>query len=225
MKKIAIIPARLGSKGLKNKNIKKICGKPLLVYTIEAALKSKQFSEIIVSSDSDIYGKIVEDYDVKFIKRSKALSKDNIPTFYVIKNILRNYYDIDYFVLLQPTSPLRRAKHIFNACQQFEKKFKKFDFLVSVKEAEHDESLVKKINKDNSMKYFSEDYSKYNRQKYKFYEPNGAIFIGKPKEYLKQKHFFGSRSLAFIMNKVDSIDIDDKIDFEIANYFITKEKK
>ena len=148
MKRIAIIPARSGSKGLKNKNIIDVCGKPLMAYTIE-----------------------------------DLLSRINCK--------------INYFVLLQPTSPLRTEKHIQEAVDLFERQMDKYDFLVSVKEAEHGSVLVKPIKGDGSLKYFDTDFSNYRRQDYKEYSPNGAIFIGKPDQYLQKKHFFGEKSLAW----------------------------
>ena len=71
-----------------------------------------------------------------------------------------------------------------------------------------------------SLKYFDTDFSRYRRQGYKEYSPNGAIFIAKPHAYLKRKHFFGSNAIAYIMNKVESVDIDDKIDYELAKILL-----
>lgn len=225
MKKIAIIPARSGSKGLKDKNIKELCGKPLLVYTIEAALNSNLFDDVIVSTDSNEYGKIAESFGATYFERSKELAEDNSPTYVVIEDILNKINDIDYFVLLQPTSPLRNEKHIKEACDEFESNYDRYDFLVSVKEAEHNEDLVKQIDEDNSLKNFDKDFSNYKRQGSKYYEPNGAIFIGKPNQYLEHKHFFGDKAIAYYMNKKDSIDIDDEIDFMIAETLIKMENK
>lgn len=217
MKKIAIIPARSGSKGLEDKNIKDLCGRPLLAYTIEAARKSNIFDEIIVSTDSSKYGKIAEEYGAKYFERSVQLAQDSSPTYVVIEDVLnRLNKQIDYFVLLQPTSPLRNEMHIIEACKKFETNYDIFDFLVSMKEAEHNEDLVKQIDEGNSLKNFDKDFSNYKRQGSKYYEPNGAIFIGKPNKYLEHKHFFGEKSIAYFMNKKDSIDIDDEIDFKIA---------
>lgn len=218
MKKIAIIPARSGSKGLKDKNIIDLCGKPLIAYSIEAALESHLFDEVIVSTDSQEYRIIAEKYGAKVLMRGENLSNDNATSYMVIEDILvrRDYEGLDYFVLLQPTSPLRNSKHIVEAVTKFEKRYDQFDFLVSVKEAEHAQVLVKPIDEDESLKYFDTDFSNYKRQSYKDYSPNGAIFIGKKDSYLEQKHFFGAKSLAYIMSRVDSIDIDDELDYKIA---------
>ena len=224
MKKIAIIPARSGSKGLKDKNIIDLCGKPLLAYSIEAAVQSGCFDRIIVSTDSKRYGEIAVQYGAEFMERSDSLSNDTATTFMVIEDVLSRISDpIDYFVLLQPTSPMRTAKHVREAFEQFEQHYLDFDFLVSVKEAEHASVLVKPIAEDGSLKFFDTDFSNYRRQGYMDYSPNGAIFIAKPSAYLKQKHFFGAHSLAYKMNRIDSVDIDDRIDYELAK-ILTKER-
>lgn len=217
MKKIAVIPARSGSKGLKDKNIIDVCGKPLLAYSIDAAIESKQFDRIIVSTDSVKYGEIAESYGAEVLYRGKALSDDQATTYMVLEDLLHKIEEnIDYFVLLQPTSPMRTSKHICEAITLFEDAYERYDFLVSVKEAEHGSVLVKPIEEDGSLKNFDMDFSSYRRQAYKEYSPNGAIFIGKPEAYIKRKHFFGEKSLAYIMNKADSIDIDDELDYEFA---------
>jgi len=222
MKKIAIIPARSGSKGLKDKNIIDLCGKPLIAYSIEAALHSGVFDRIIVSTDSKHYADIASENGAEIMMRGESLSNDKATTFMVLEDILKNRLSepIDYFVLLQPTSPLRTAEHIKEAIAKFESRFDDFDFLVSMKESEHAKVLVNPIDEDESLKYFDTDFSNYRRQGYKDYSPNGAIFIGKPKAYLEQKHFFGARSLAYIMPKIMSVDIDEWIDLKLIEMII-----
>lgn len=225
MKKIAIIPARSGSKGLIDKNIRKLNDKPLMNYTIEAAQLANKFEKVIVSTDSEHYAEIARTAGAEVLMRGKRLSDDKATSFMVIEDILNriSITDLDYFTLLQPTSPLRTSTHIIEALDLYESRFDQFDFLVSMKRAEFSSILVKPIEDDLSLKYFDTDFSNYRRQSYKEYSPNGAIFCGKPKEYLKQKHFFGRRSVAYIMNDKDSIDIDTDIDFLLAEA-VMKEK-
>ena len=217
MKKIAIIPARAGSKGLKDKNIIDIEGKPLLAYSIEAAIESNIFEQVIVSTDSKEYGEIARKFGAEVMYRGENLSNDNASTYLVIEDLLSKVsIKFDYFVLLQPTSPMRTSLHVKEAVELFEKNYNSFDFLVSVKEAEHARVLVNSIDEDCSLKNFDTDFSNYKRQAYKDYSPNGAIFIGKNDVYLSQKHFFGANSIAYKMSRFDSIDIDDQIDYELA---------
>ena len=227
MKRIAIIPARSGSKGLKDKNIIDLCGKPLIAYSIDAALETGLFDHVIVSTDSEHYAEIAQHYGAEVMMRGEALSNDKATTFMVLEDILKNRLleSIDYFVLLQPTSPLRTSKHITEAIEKFESKIEHFDFLVSMKEAEHAKVLVNPIDDDESLKYFDTDFSNYRRQGYKDYSPNGAIFIAKPDSYLEQKHFFGAKALSYIMSAEDSVDIDGALDLVVAKAIIAKIKK
>lgn len=223
MKKIAVIPARSGSKGLKDKNIIPINGKPLLAYSIEAALQAEVFERVIVSTDSEHYASVSKQYGAGVMMRGEALSNDNTSTYDVIADFLERFEaQLDYFVLLQPTSPMRTSEHIKEAVRLFEDNIGQYDFLVSMTESPMAGVLVKPIEKDLSLKHFDTDFSSYRRQAYKDYSPNGAIFMAKPDAYLKNKHFFGSRAIAYFMNKVDSVDIDDRIDYELAKILLTK---
>lgn len=225
MKKIAVIPARAGSKGLKNKNIIDLCGKPLMVYSIDAAIDSKCFDRIIVSTDSEYYGEIASSAGAEVIYRGESVSNDTATTYMVLEDLFsRIERSFDYFVLLQPTSPMRNAAHVKEAVELFEDKYDQFDFLVSVKEADHAKILVNPIEKDLSLKYFDADFANYCRQGYKDYTPNGAIFIGKTEPYLIRKHFFGSKALAYIMNSLDSIDIDTDIDYKFAKLYMEEKR-
>ncbi|WP_150538379.1 cytidylyltransferase domain-containing protein [Actinobacillus vicugnae] len=227
MKKIAIITARAGSKGLPNKNVLLVDGKPLIAYSIEAALDSGEFEKIIVSTDSQEYIDLLSHYPIEFIKRAEHLASDKASSFVVIEDVLQQYQStvFDYFVLLQPTSPLRTAQHIKEACAKFERQFEQFDFCVSVSDAHKPTTLTRPIEEDESLKHFQLDYSNYTRQQYHpEYSPNGAIFIAKPTAYLEQKHFYGARSLAYFMDRNTSIDIDNRQDFEYF-YFIMQQRK
>lgn len=223
MKKIAIIPARSGSKGVKNKNILPICGKPMLAYTIEAAVQSGLFERVILSTDSEEYGRIGEEYGAEVYYRGDELSNDTAPTFVVIEDLFKKIeLDFDYFMLLQATSPLRNATHVKEACELFEARIDEFDFLVSMQPAQHPAVLVKPIEDDGSLKHFDTDFSNFKRQKFRDYSPNGAMYIAKPKEYLEHKHFYGAKSLAYIMSREDSADVDDKIDFTLVSLLMEK---
>ncbi|WP_305371050.1 cytidylyltransferase domain-containing protein [Photobacterium leiognathi] len=224
LKKIAIIPARSGSKGLPNKNILMLLDKPLIAYTIEAAKQSGVFERVIVSTDSLEYKNIAEQYGAEVILRDERLASDTATSFMVIEDVLNKVTGYDYFVLLQPTSPFRNAEHIQQATKQFEQQ-PQMNFLISVCESNKSADLIKSIDEDLSLKNFDLDFSNYRRQNTKEYTPNGAIFIGDNQSYLNKKHFFGNDSLAYIMNKTDSVDIDDKLDFELAICIQTQKNK
>lgn len=219
MKKIAIIPARSGSKGLPNKNILPLCGKPLVAWTIEAAIESNCFDRVIVSTDSKEYGEICEKYGAEVVYRSSETARDTSSTYSTLEELFRmiDTSMYDYFVLLQPTSPLRTYKHINEAVELFEKNYNNKDTLVSVNYAHKPAVLIKPIDETLSLEKFDLDYSNYSRQMYNDYESNGAIFISKIEYYKKVKHFYGNRGIAYIMDRESSVDIDDEIDFELVN--------
>ena len=226
MKKIAIIPARSGSKGLPNKNILMLGNKPLMAYTIEVALKSKMFERVIVSTNSLEYKYIAEKFGAEVFMRSEELSNDKASSFVVIEDVLKKIETpVDYFVLLQVTSPFRNENHIRESIEIFENGISEYDFLISMQKSDKASSLIKPIYNSGTLEEYNIDYSNYSRQKYDEYHPNGAIYIGKIKEYLEQKHFFGKRSKAYFMNKEDSVDIDDSLDFEIAITILNKKNK
>ena len=227
MKRLAIITARGGSKGLPDKNMLMVNGKPLLSYSIEAALESKCFDDIVLTTDSEEYIELLSHYPISFLHRDKSLAGDKSSSFDAIKDVItrEQFQGFDYFVLLQPTSPLRTAEQTRQICSYFEEHINQYDFCASVCNSHKPTVLTRPIDRDNSMKYFDIDYSNYSRQNYlPEYSPNGVFFIAKPDAYLEHKHFYGDRSIAFRMDKRDSIDIDDREDFEYF-YFITQQQK
>lgn len=217
MRRLAIIPARSGSRGLKDKNIIELCGKPMMAYSIEAALETGLYDRVIVTTDSDRYAGIAASFGAETMIRGADISGDTASTFQVIEDVLGRVDSVyDHFTLLQPTSPLRNAVHLAEAVSAFEERYQEYDFLVSVKEAEHAAILVKPVGDDDSMAAFDEDFKNYRRQGYREYSPNGAIFIAKPDKYLERGHFFGDRSMAYRMDKVSSADVDDRWDYLCA---------
>lgn len=221
---LAIIPARSGSKGLKDKNIKILNGKPLIAYTIEAALKSGVFDDVIVSTDSEKYKKISEEYGayVPFL-RSQELSRDTTSTNDVIEDLILKLKDMgreyDSFMILQPTSPLRDEKDIVNAVEIFMDK--KANSVVSMCECEHSPLLAKELDENLCLDGFLADVQTRRRQEFsKFYRLNGAIYLIQIEYFLKYKDYYKENSYAYIMDKRKSIDIDDIYDFEFAEVLI-----
>ena len=215
---LAIIPARGGSKRLPNKNILDLAGKPLIAYAIEAAKKSKYIDEIIVSSDSDEILEIVKEYNIKTIKRPDYLASDTAKTIDVIKHVIeimnKKY---DYIVLLQPTSPLRNEKHIDEAIELLN--IKNANAIVSVCEMDHSPLWSNTLPSNLSMEGFirEEIKNKRSQELEKYYRINGAIYICKTDELLKQNTLFLDKNIfAYIMDRKSSIDIDDEIDFKLA---------
>lgn len=221
---LAIIPARSGSKGLKHKNIKKLNGKPMLAYTVEAAINSGIFDNVIVSTESKIYADITIKYGAKVpFLRPDYLSTDETTTsdvvVYTINELKKTGDNYDYFMILQPTSPLRKSKDIVKSVEiLFEKSA---DSVVSVCETEHSPLYMNTLDKTLSLEGFIAKGVKTRRQELpKYYRLNGAIYLCMVDYYLKYRNLYGKRSFAYIMDKVASIDIDSELDFLIAEYLI-----
>ncbi len=217
MRKIAIIPARAGSKGLPDKNIKEFMGKPLIYWTIQAALDSQLFDEVMVSTDSDKYAEIAIQCgaEVPFLRSPKNAS-DVAGTWDTVREVILEYScrgkEFDAFCLLQPTSPLRTSEDIKNAMSIFEEK--KADAVVSLCELEHSISICNTLEDDNCLNGFFDSNGSGRRQEMeKYYRINGAIYIQKVEKLLQKENLYGNKSYAYIMEKLNSIDIDDEFDF------------
>lgn len=228
---LAIIPARGGSKEIQNKNIKLFMGKPLIIWTIEAAIKAKQVDRIILSTDDKIIIDVCRDTGIEcpFI-RPKELAQDNslaIDTYIYTIERLNNEFraNINEYVVLLPTCPLRLAEDIDNAINIFNKK--KADSVISLFEATHPPSWSKKVQDCGLIRsYFTTEGGNSNRQEIeKAYMPNGAIFIFKH-SLLKQKYtYYFKQSYSYIMPYERSIDIDNQLDFDFAEFLMRKKMK
>ena len=230
MGNLAIIPARSGSKGLKDKNIKLLSGKPLLAYTIEAARESGLFDEIMVSTDSQEYADIAKQWgaNVPFL-RSNELSNDTASSWDAVKEVLERYKNLgtefDTVALLQPTSPLRTSNDIIEGYNVM--KVKEANFVVGVCEMDHSPLWANTLPEDLSMENFIRpEVVKVPRQNIPtYYRINGALYIVKVDYLMKTPDIYADRSFAFVMRKENSIDIDDQLDFTIAEVLISERSK
>lgn len=219
MRIVAIIPARSGSKGLPDKNIKELAGKPLMAYSIEAAIRSGVFTEVMVSTDSERYAEIAKRWgaSVPFL-RSKETSSDSASSWDSVKEVLENYdafgKEFDAFCLLQPTSPLRSAEDIRAAHMLFQKAS---TAVISVCEVDHSPLWCNHLPGNLSLDNFIERADNKQRQASgKYYRVNGAIYFVHVPELFKDAHLYREGSFAYVMDKRQSIDIDDEFDFDIA---------
>lgn len=222
---LAIIPARSGSKGIKDKNIKELNGKPMIAYTIEAAIKSYIFDDIVVSTDSEKYAQISRKYGarVPFLRPDNlatddASSKDVIE--HVLKRLLKEGKKFDYFALLQPTSPLRNKNDIIEAVDLLF--LKNANAVISVCETDHSplwtNTLCENLQIDNFIKKEVRNSRRQDLPKY--YRLNGAIYIAQTDYFLKYKDWFKEKSYAYIMPKERSIDVDNILDFRLAEIIL-----
>lgn len=220
MKNIAIIPARSGSKGVKDKNIRMLNGKPLMAYSIEAALNSKQFTCIHVSTDSEEYARIAMQYgaEVPFLRRKETAS-DTASSWDAVREVLNRYrefgQEFDTVALLQPTSPLRTEEDICKGYQIL--KDKNADSVISVCEAEHSPLWCNTLIEDGCMDGFIKTDDNAPRQKLSvYYRLNGALYIVKTSVILEKRDIYQKNSYACRMSQEHSVDIDTELDFCIA---------
>tara|TARA_B100000989_G_C19531018_1_gene469884 strand:- start:1076 stop:1759 length:684 start_codon:yes stop_codon:yes gene_type:complete len=220
MKYLAIIPARSGSKQIKNKNLIKLNNKELIYWTIYAARKSKYINKIIVSTDSNKIAKTAIKYgaEVPFL-RSIKISQDKSNTIDAVLSVISKYKEkFDNIILLQPTSPFRNFKNIDESIKLFENS--KTNSLVSITKSIKNNELLFEIKKGlikiNNFKKFNNK----RRQEFKEnYYVNGAIYINNIKNLVKNKKFVNRSTMTYKMEYIDSIDIDTHEDLKISEYF------
>ncbi|MBM6551056.1 cytidylyltransferase domain-containing protein [Marinomonas ostreistagni] len=215
---LAVIPARGGSKRLPRKNILPLSGKPLILWSIEAAKKSMYIDKYIVTSDDDEILNISKSMQAPTLKRPGYLASDKVGTLDVILHALgeqEKKYDI--VVVLQPTSPLRTEKNIDEALELFIEK--DANSIISVCETDHPLLWCNTLPEDNSLVSFIKEGVKEKRSQdlEKSYRINGALYVYNTKSLICDKNIgFDDKSYAYIMKREESIDIDEEIDFRIA---------
>ena len=213
-----LVPAKGISKSIPKKNLSKIKGKSLVELAVLSVQKNKYIKEIFVSSEDPKILAIAKKLKINPIKRSKKLSIGDIePKFLVLEFLKKTRYirKIDYIVYLQPTSPMRKSQHITSAIKEIINKNK--NSLTSVVKADNKilKSLILRNNKLYSV--FKESNMSTSRQKLKnIYLPNGAIYIFRVSEFLKNNNFPVEGSLSFLMSQKSSIDIDTLDDLKKA---------
>jgi len=222
-KYLSIIPARGGSKRLPRKNILPLAGKPLIGWSIEAALGCKSINKIVVSSDDKEILDVAESYKVNTLKRPEYLATDTATSFDAIKHATECNIGYEYIILLQPTSPLRTSKHIQEAILLLEEK--QADAVISVCETEHSPLWANTLPEDNNMQGFLQDelLNARSQDLPTYYRLNGAIYICKTDKLLETKSFFLKENIyAYVMDTKSSADIDTEMDFELAEILINK---
>ncbi len=229
---LAVIPARGGSKGLPNKNIKNLCGKPLVGWPIQAALNSKYVDKVIVSTDSAEISEIAKNYgaDIPFI-RPDQLASDTATSYAVLEHAIyelrKSNEEYDYILMLEPTSPLTDADDIDNALNK----------LLNTEDAE---SIVGVCKSESGHPSFSALISTsgflkpYEQEEFKFlrrqditdvYYFSGSLYLSRVETLLNKKSFYHDKTIAAIDPKWKAFEIDDIVDFIILESLITNKNK
>ena len=225
IKRIAIITARSGSKGIRDKNIRPLMGKPLMVYSIEAALDSGAFDSVFVSTDSAEYARIAEaaGADAHFL-RSETNSSDKASSWDTVREVIGRFGEegrtFDEIMLLQPTSPLRTAEDIRNAIEVMREK--NALSVQSVTETDHSPLWCGTLPPDGCMDGFSDGSGDLPRQALPtYYRLNGAIFLLKRKILDRpDSRMFRDGCYAYIMPRERSVDIDTELDLKLAGLLL-----
>lgn len=215
---LAIIPARGGSKGVPRKNIREIAGKPLIAWTIEEAKKSKYIDRLVLSSEDSEIMEIarIHGCDVPFV-RPAHLAQDETSSIDMVFHVLNELPDYDYVILLQPTSPLRSVEDIdgcIDAMLGFDA-----PSCVSVTEPEKSPYWMYNLQGNHRLQPLIPQVSKASRRQdlKKVYALNGAVYVASVDTLAEAKSFVTDDTVAYIMPKNRSYDIDTEEDFLICD--------
>ena len=229
---IALIPARGGSKGLPGKNIKNLCGKPLIAHTIGAALNASGIDRVVVTTDSEEIAEIAKQYgaEVPFL-RPEGLAGDTscaVDVYLHAVHFLQKEsgQEIQKFMVLLPTAPLRGSENIEQALKEFYEK--KAETLISMKEAETPISWYYGMNEEGRVKNlgFDGQNAVKNRQVNNvYYIPNGAIYILDTRLLREKRTYYSDNTVAYLMSQEESVDIDCALDFKIAELLLSQKEK
>lgn len=228
---LGIIPARGGSKTVLGKNIKLLDGKPLLQYTVDAAMASKHLSKLILSSDDDAIINVAKQLNLEVpFKRPSDLAQDKSPTLPVIQHALNFYKDqgvyFDAVCLLQVTSPFKTTEFIDNAIEKFIKS--KADALVSVKKVpdEYNPHWTYKVNNTDYLKLSTGEEEIISRRQDlpMAYHRDGIIYLTKTNVLLEQNSLYGN-TLTYIESPLNiNVNIDTIEDWEKAEDYLKNNK-
>jgi N-acylneuraminate cytidylyltransferase len=218
---IAIILARGGSKGIKNKNIKLFLGKPLVEWSIIQAKKSKQVSKIYLSSDSQKILNIGTKHKINIVKRPKNISGDKAKSEEAVLHVLNNIdYEPDSIVMLEPTAPLRSPNDIDSCIDVFFKDNLDSGFTGAVLE----DFLIWKIKKNKKLLPINYNFRKKvpRQQRQPEIVENGAVYIFKPKIIKKYNNRFGGKIGYSLMKIWQSFEIDNLDDWKFVSLIFRK---
>lgn len=223
MTNVCVIPARGNSKGIINKNIRLLGGKPLIYYSMSAAKKSECFDHIILSTEDITIQHIASVFGgISISHRPAHLSRDNIHSIHVVIDCITNFLKFDgsdAVCMLLPTSPLRTAEDIKYAMSIFD--CKKYDSLVGVCPSGSVMSSFRYINNDHLVPCVKTEYFENQRQEVDtVYKVNGAMYISTVKNIIDKKSFHIGKIQPYVMSEEKSVDINTEHDLKIAEALI-----
>jgi CMP-N-acetylneuraminic acid synthetase len=223
---LAIIPARGGSKRIPKKNIKKLAGKPLICYSIESAIGSSHINRIVVSTDDESIARISKRQGVEVIMRPEHLAQDKtliVPVLqHAVKVLEGQGYFPEFVVLLQPTSPLRSSKEIDYAINKLiSEGGDSAETFCEVKE--HPASMFRIVT-GVAVPFDRANLRKRSQDLPLLFRETGAVYVVKRDLLMKKGSLYGKRHIPVIVSRERSVDIDEEIDFSIAELIMKKGK-
>lgn len=229
-KVLAIVPARSGSKGLPGKNIRNMCGKPLIAWSIEKAKKSAYLDTVLVTTDSPEIADVAKRYGayVPFL-RPDELATDKASTYDVIRHALaflkdRDGASFDLVVLMEPTSPLREDDDVDRMLEKLVAKYEEFDSIVSVGEVNEHPSIMKRLTETGLVSFCPELQQTTRRQDNEpAYFPYGVAYIAKTEVLLAENTFYTRRCTYFKIKQYQNCEIDDIYGFLCAESIMKHE--
>ena len=227
---LALIPARAGSERVPGKNTRLMAGRPMITWSIEAALNSRFIDVSVVSTEDAAIQKIACDAGVRVpFSRAAGLAESESSMVDVVVDAIDRLREVgehfDYLVLIQPTSPLRNHRHIDAAVELFCEKGA--DGVISVTQTSHPVEWVKELSTDGSMLEFTgPDFSKRSQEFPVRYRVNGALYITRIDKFREEKTFFlKQKCFAFVMHPEESIDVDSELDFLTAEVILRDKQR
>lgn len=229
---IAIIPARAGSKGLPGKNIRPLCGKPLIAWSIETALKSRYLDEVLVSTDGDEIARVAVDYGANVpFRRPPKFSSDTATTLSAVKHALDYYRDkfgrlFEIVVLMEPTSPLREDEDIDLMLERLTQEWDDFDSIVSLGEVREHPSIMKRLA-ERGIEPFCPEVAQNSRRQDNLpaYFPYGVAYVVKTRSLVQEETFYTKRCTYYLIKRYQNYEIDDLHDFLCVEAVMKHERK
>lgn len=227
---LALIPARGGSKGLPGKNIRLMCGKPLVAWSIEKALLSRYLDMVLVTTDCPKIASVAKQYGahVPFL-RPAALATDRSSTYDAIRHALdylrtAEKQVFDYIVLLEPTSPLREDDDIDRMLERLIESKDEFDSIISIGEVDEHPSIVRRVRGKFLEPFCPELQQTTRRQDNEpAYFPYGVAYIAKTDALLEENTFYTRRCSYFTIKRYQCYEIDDIYGFLCAEIVMKNE--
>ena len=224
MKTLALIPARGGSKGIPRKNVKLIAGKPLIVWTIEAALRSSGLASVVVSTDDMEIADVARQAGAQVpFMRPTALAQDTTPGLDPVVHALSQLPQYDSMLLLQPTSPLRTTNDI-DACLQLATE-RRARSVVSVSEPETHPYWTYRLSEKQTLERLVDTAPVARRQDLPpVFAVNGALYFAETDWLRSSNSLVGAETLAYVMPRERSFDLDTPLDWMLAELLLKEQK-